>query len=58
MREHCGWGFIDKNGREIVPLEYDMPSDKPYHTAHGLLHLERNGEDFSFDLTGRQIWPK
>ena len=55
MSEHCGWGFIDNTGRVIVPLEYDMPIDKPYHTTQGLLHLERNGEDFWFDLSGKHV---
>ena len=53
IRNSCG--FIDKKGNIVVPLEYELP----HHYQQGrLLHLEREGEDYYFDLSGKQIWPK
>lgn len=53
------WGFIDKTGKVIVPLKYDM-HDPPtfFYTNNGLLRLCDCNETYFFDTTGKQIWPK
>ena len=53
------WGFIDKTGREIVPMKYRRAEPPTFwYTDDGLLRLLDGNETCYFDTTGRQIWPK
>lgn len=44
------WGFIDKLGNVIVPIEYDRATCR-----FGKLNVTKNEEEFYFDKTGKKI---
>ena len=48
------WGYIDKKGDVIIPLEYDYAD--VFQGA--LAQVKLNGEYVYIDRTGRRVWPK
>jgi hypothetical protein len=45
------WGFIDVNGREVIPLKYDFATPFDQGTAKV---LKNNGKWYYIDRTGRE----
>ena len=46
------WGFIDENGKLVVPLIYD---ESDYFTKNGLSAVKRNGKSGFIDKQGKEI---
>lgn len=49
-------GFIDKAGKEVIPVIYDLPEygGNVYFTD-GLVELELNGKKVTFDYKGKEV---
>ena len=47
------WGYMDKTGKEIIPLKYDFAW--PFH--EGLASVELNGKFGFIDKTGKEVIP-
>jgi hypothetical protein len=45
------WGFVDKEGKEIVPLVYEAAEDY----KDGKARVKKNGEWFYIDYNGNRI---
>ena len=50
VRLNGKWGFIDKTGKEVIPLIYEEVSD----FLNGLAKVRLNGRSFSIDTTGEE----
>jgi protein TonB len=46
------YGYIDENGREIIPCIYDEAAE---HFANGIAEVSKNGEKLTIDRTGSVI---
>ena len=47
------WGFVDKDGREVIPLKYDFAGD----FSEGLARVELNEKYGFVDKDGREVIP-
>jgi hypothetical protein len=45
------YGFVDKTGREVIPLIYDWAEN----FSNGQAKVKRNGKDSFIDRTGQEI---
>jgi serine/threonine protein kinase len=45
------WGFIDKTGKEVIPLKYDWAGA----FSEGLAAVELNGKTYYIDKTGKYV---
>lgn len=48
------WGFIDENGKLVIPLIYD---EADYFTKNGLSAVKRNGKSGFINQQGKEIIP-
>ena len=46
------WGFVDKEGKEVIPLKYDNVS----YLYEGLASVELNGKKGYIDKNGIEYW--
>jgi hypothetical protein len=46
------WGFIDKSGKVIVPVQYDKVES---FNAAGIAKVTLNGEEFTINTKGERV---
>jgi len=49
--ENCKYGFIDENGKEVIPPQYDWAGD----FGDGIAPVAKNGRYFFIDMNGDKI---
>jgi hypothetical protein len=47
------WGFIDKTGKEVIPIKYDNAG----YFSEGLAPVKLNGKCGFIDKTGKEVIP-
>lgn len=51
------WGFIDKTGEVVIPLEYDYVNYSYYRFCNGFARVYKNGKHGYIDKTGGIVVP-
>ena len=51
MEEGGGYGFVDKNGKEVIPLIYDHVEE----FKDGKARVKKAGKEFYIDKTGKPV---
>lgn len=51
VKKNNQYGFVDKTGKEIVPLQYD----RAWNFREGLALANQDREFFDIDKTGKRI---
>jgi hypothetical protein len=48
------WGFIDKNGNEVLPFRYEHTVMRPSFKK-GVARVKLNGREFYIDKKGNEV---
>ena len=54
VRKEKKWGYIDRNGDEVIPCMYDSAED--FH--EGLARVKRQDQVCLIDKNGREVLPQ
>ena len=49
------YGFLDRDGKIVIPIIYDWPNDSPFLFKDGKAKVSLDGEIFFIDINGNRI---
>lgn len=55
VRLNGKWGFIDTNGEEVIPVQFDGSALVAPRFFKGRVKVRQNGREFFIDKTGREV---